>query len=200
MYYDPSDKRKHVSPDVFVVRGIPKDKYRDYYLVWEEGHGPDVVIEITSKSTCDEDADEKLTVYRDILHVSEVFLFDPREEYLDPPLQGHRLRDGRYERIVARGKRLPSDVLGLSLEANGDELRFHNPATGRWLPTTKESLAAVKAQAKAADAQANAAKAQAKAAEARADIERLRAEEQQAENERLRREIELLKRGLRPSE
>jgi Uma2 family endonuclease len=59
MYYVPGDKWKHVSPDVFVVRGVPKDKPRDYYLVWEEGAAPDLVIEITSKSTCDEDVDQK---------------------------------------------------------------------------------------------------------------------------------------------
>ena len=39
MYYVEGDKHRHVSPDVFVVRGIPKG-LRDYYLVWEEGRAP----------------------------------------------------------------------------------------------------------------------------------------------------------------
>jgi hypothetical protein len=43
VYYVQGDKWKHVSPDVFVVRGVPKDKPRDYYLVWEEGASPDLV-------------------------------------------------------------------------------------------------------------------------------------------------------------
>jgi hypothetical protein len=179
------------------------------------------VIEITSKSTCDEDADEKMVLYRDTLHVSELFLFDPRAEYLDPPLQGYRLRKGRYERIVDQDKRLSNDVLGLHLENNGDELRFHDPATGRWLPTKKEVIAAAKAQAKAAEAQAKAAESRAEVErrqridaqrrqsetqrlraeeQRRADVQRQFAEEQQAENERLRREIELLKRGQQPRE
>src|SRR5262249_17566549 len=58
LYYVPGRKRRHVSPDVFVVRGIP-DRDRDAYFVWEEGKGPDVVFEFTSASTSDEDLDEK---------------------------------------------------------------------------------------------------------------------------------------------
>lgn len=33
IYYVPGDKWKHVSPDVFFVRGVPKNTRRDYYLV-----------------------------------------------------------------------------------------------------------------------------------------------------------------------
>src|SRR5258707_3465865 len=46
LYYVPGNKRKHCSPDVFVVFGVDKRR-RDYYLLWEEGKGPDVAIEIT---------------------------------------------------------------------------------------------------------------------------------------------------------
>jgi hypothetical protein len=35
MYYEEGNRRKHVSPDVFVVRGIEKKK-RDNYLIWED--------------------------------------------------------------------------------------------------------------------------------------------------------------------
>ena len=40
LYYVEGDRRKHVSPDVFVVRGVPKRPERDYYLTWKEGKGP----------------------------------------------------------------------------------------------------------------------------------------------------------------
>src|ERR1700677_1096502 len=69
MYYVPGNKRKHVSPDVFVVFGIPKKPERDYYLVWEE-KSPDVVIEATSKSTFREDIKKK-ELYRLVLKVKE---------------------------------------------------------------------------------------------------------------------------------
>src|SRR3954463_2509752 len=84
LYYERGNKRKHVSPDVFVVRGVPKLPPRDYYLLWEEGKSPDVVIEITSKTTRREDEKKKLILYRDVLKVPEYFQFDPTEDYLKP--------------------------------------------------------------------------------------------------------------------
>ena len=75
-------------------RGVPKLPPRDDYLVWKEGKTPDVVIEITSKTTRREDQTKKRALYRDVLKVPEYFQFDPREEYLKPSLQGHRLVEG----------------------------------------------------------------------------------------------------------
>src|SRR5437867_3936815 len=72
--YEQGNKRKHVAPDVFAVRGVPNHP-RDNYHVWEEGKGPEAVLEITSKTTRKEDTGKKLTIYRDILHVAEYFLF-----------------------------------------------------------------------------------------------------------------------------
>jgi Uma2 family endonuclease len=51
LFYAEGDPRKHISPDVFVVRGVPKNTPRDYYLTWKEGKAPDLIIEITSKTT-----------------------------------------------------------------------------------------------------------------------------------------------------
>jgi Uma2 family endonuclease len=140
MYYVRGDKRQHVSPDVFVVRDIPK-RPRIYYLVWEEGKGPDLVIELTSPSTRHEDLDKKFTLYRDTLRVGEYFLFDPFEQYLEPSLQGYRLVEGQYLPIELEAGRLPSAVLGLHLERLGTELRLYDPQTGRLLPTAREIAA-----------------------------------------------------------
>ena len=43
LFYEKGDKRRHVSPDVFVVSGVPKG-IRPNYLVWQEKKTPDVVI------------------------------------------------------------------------------------------------------------------------------------------------------------
>src|SRR5207248_866842 len=86
----------------------------------------------------DHDQQGKFFLYRDVLKVQEYFLFDPREEYLDPSLQGFRLVEGEYVRIEPADGRLPSEVLGLHLERDGVELRFYNPATGQWLQTPQE--------------------------------------------------------------
>src|SRR5258708_16415094 len=66
IFYVPGDRLRHLSPDVFVVRGVPK-RERPNYLTWEEGKGPDVVIELTSTSTRDEDVDDKFQLYQDNL-------------------------------------------------------------------------------------------------------------------------------------
>ena len=140
LFYDRGNRRKHVSPDVFVVRGVPKRPRRENYLVWEEGKGPDLVIELTSRTTRREDQETKWALYRDVLRVPEYFLFDPYEEYLEPPMQGYRLAEGQYVAIEPEAGRLPSVVLGLHLERDGTELRFYDPATGRRLPTRQEAL------------------------------------------------------------
>lgn len=157
MYYVPGDKNRHVAPDVFVVKGIPKDKQRDYYLVWEEGFAPQLIIEITSPSTKKEDLETKYRLYRDTLRVQEYFLFDPYGEYLRPKLQGYRLQRCQYVRIKQVAGRLPSEVLSLEFETAGDDLRVSNPATSAWLQTPEEALAA-KNKALAAKDEALAAK------------------------------------------
>src|SRR5208283_5431620 len=115
---------------------------RDYYLLWKESKAPEVVIEITSKTTRREDQNTKLALYRDVLRVPEYFQFDPTEDYLKPSLQGHRLVDGRYQPIAVAHGRLPSKILGLHLERDGTALRLYNPATALRLPTREEALAA----------------------------------------------------------
>jgi Uma2 family endonuclease len=215
LYYEPGNKRKHVSPDAFVVKGVPNHE-REYYLLWVEGVSPHVAIEITSKSTKREDLQTKFQLYRDVLKVKEYFLFDLRGEYLDPPLQGYRLSRGRYVPIKPVAGRLPSKELGLHLEQDGRMLRFYDPATRKWVPTPSE----LRQQAEAARQQAEAARQQAEAAQQRAETARQQAEadatqeraarqqaeadavqeraarqQAEAEVERLRRELEDLRQG-----
>jgi Uma2 family endonuclease len=170
IYYVPGDRLRHVSPDVFVVRGVPKLPERRRYLVWEERKGPDLAIEMTSPSTREEDLEDKFFLYQDTLRIQEYFLFDPYTEYLQPPLQGYRLHRGGYVRIRPVQGRLPSKVLGLHLEQDDGQLRLYNPATGQWLPTPQEE----------------------REARRRAEAAQKRAE---AEVERLRRELERLRKG-----
>jgi Uma2 family endonuclease len=174
LYYVPGNKRKHVSPDVFVVRGVSKQK-RLYYLLWEEGKSPEMIIELTSKSTRKEDLDTKFKLYRDVIKVQEYFLFDPFGEYLNPPLRGYRLTDGEYLPIEPIAGRLPSEVTGLHLEREGTMLRLYDPIVGKWLLTLEECIA------------------QARADQENEKAARLRAE---AEARRFRQELELLRQRL----
>ena len=81
------------------------------------------------------------------LGVSEYFLYDPRAEYLTPPLQGWRLRDGKYRPLPAvtvlpgRGTVVASEVLGLEFrdEREVRMVRLRDPATGQNLLTYEEA-------------------------------------------------------------
>src|SRR5262249_52485069 len=133
--YKEGDPRKFLSPDLFVVRGVPKLPPRDNYLIWKEGKAPEWILEISSKRTRLKDLGEKMQIYQDLWRVKDYFLFDPRDEYLSPALQGYRLRGKRFVRIKPVAGRFPSDVLGLHLERDGHYVRFWNPTTGEWLKT-----------------------------------------------------------------
>ena len=148
IYYEESNPRVSVAPDVFVVFGV-EDHPRMSYKTWEEGKGPDFVLEVASPNTWEEDVREKPGIYAE-LGVQEYFLFDPRGEHLAPRLQGYRLVEGRYERLPAvesidRMLTLTSEVLGLELRAKGEEMRFHDSATGETLLSYGEEHAARRA-------------------------------------------------------
>jgi hypothetical protein len=81
-----------------------------------------------------------------VLKVQEYFLFDPFAEYLNPPFQGYRLRQGKYVPIQPAGGRLPSSVLGLQLERAGLDLRLFDPKAHKWLPTPEERIAQTEAE------------------------------------------------------
>ena len=145
IYCEEGNRRVSVAPDAFVVFGV-EDRMRMHYKVWEEGKGPDFVLEVASPSTWREDVGAKRTTYAR-LGVGEYFLFDPRSEHLSPRLQGYRLVDGAYERLAAvesidRMLTVRSEVLGLELRAKREEMRFHDPATGEDLLSYDEEHAA----------------------------------------------------------
>jgi len=163
--YEKGNKRIHVSPDVIVVPGVGNHQ-RENYLLWEEGRGLDVVIEVTSRTTMIEDTEEKYNLYVEKLDVKEYFLFDPKQEYLNPSFQGYRKVKDRFVPIKAVDGRLTSKVLGLQLERDGTQLRLRDPKTGERLPTPSE----------------------------RANEEQERAERAEEKADRLQRELDELKR------
>ncbi len=139
VYYEEGNPKKCVAPDVFVVFGVP-NRRRRVYLVWEEGKGLDVVFEFTSRKTRNEDLGRKFDIYRGILGVKELFIFDPLREYLEPPLVGYYRKGNELVKAVPEQERLVSEVLGLEVVLVGDELRLYDPQTQRFLPTPEELL------------------------------------------------------------
>jgi Uma2 family endonuclease len=158
-------------PDFFAVLDVPK-RERKSWVVWEEGKGPDVVIELLSESTAARDKGEKKDVYQNCLRVPEYFWFDP----FSAEWAGFALREGVYESIIedAQG-RLVSQRLGLALvrwegvyqEVSTRWLRWATLA-GTLLPTPQEVAEQEQRRADAAQQRADAAQQRADAAQQRA--------------------------------
>lgn len=141
IYYVEGDPRKRVGPDVFVMRGVGKH-HRRIYKLWEEGHPPEIVIELSLRQTWREDLQEKWRLYEQ-LGVREYFIFDPEYDYLDTPLVGYRLdTGGRYALLEVENGVVRSETLGLDLVDTGETLRLRDPHTAQVLPTLMEEAEA----------------------------------------------------------
>lgn len=99
-------------PDFFVVLDVPQ-RERKSWIAWQENDRlPNVVVELMSPSTAENDREEKKLTYQNRLRVPEYFIFEPfLYEW-----SGFRLQEGVYEPIQpdASGQLL-SQELGLVL-------------------------------------------------------------------------------------
>jgi Uma2 family endonuclease len=205
IYYVKGDPAKVVCPDVFVAFGSHK-RLVNIYRTWRDGPFPQLVIEVTSRSTRAEDEDHKLALYGR-LGVLEYYLFDP---HFDPAAEDGPSETAAsapvgtlkvYRRAsptvpfepvatVAPGAVAHSALLGLGVLVRGQALRLVDEATGEILPTAQEQMYATAQAREAAEERALAAEA-ARQAEARArqaaeeraralatEVERLRAEQE----------------------
>jgi hypothetical protein len=145
VYYVENEPSKAIAPDVFVVFGVPKYS-RSLYKVWEEGKGPDVIIEIVPSSLCNTSETDTTDIYRE-LGVREYFQYDPLGRYLTPALQGRQLDlSGNYHPIPTSNQhesdrvlRVPSRLLGLELHLEDGSLRIFNPVNGNYLLSYEEA-------------------------------------------------------------
>src|SRR5262249_45964203 len=96
-YYEEGNPKARIAPDVMAVPHVGRDDRRSFFS-WIEGQIPAVVFEMASEGAWKDDLEGKKGKYLS-LGVPEYFLFDPTEEYLESPLVGFRLVNGRYERI-----------------------------------------------------------------------------------------------------
>ncbi len=151
IYYEEGDPRKSVAPDVFVVFGAAKHK-RMVYKLWEEPKAPDFVLEVASENTWQQDLGRKRALYAE-LGVREYWLFDPRDEYFDPVLQGLGLRGRAYRPLPARvesgARTIRSEVLGLDLRVENQALRFRDTGSGQDLQTLADATMTMRRAASA---------------------------------------------------
>ncbi len=183
-YYVEGDPTASVCPDVCVVFGVaPRD--RDIYKTWEDGPFPQVVIELTSPTTRQQDLRTKPGLY-ERLGVLEYYIFDPRptrrgvvEEVGELRCYQRRSAQepfGPVER-VAPGVMVHSTMLGLGLVVARQELRLIDEATGVLLPTSHEEVVARRAAEVARQAAEERARAEVQARQAAEEQVRAQAEE-----------------------
>jgi Uma2 family endonuclease len=156
--------RDYRGPDFFFVNGkVSRTPMRRYWAVWDEGgRYPDVIIELMSKTTKNEDLTTKKEIYEKTFKTHEYFCFDPDTQQLI----GWRL-SGAYKTIEPNERGwLWSEVLGLWLGIwQGEYMGYHLP----WLRFFDSNGSPVPTFGEAAKQQAEAAKQQAEAARQRAD-------------------------------
>jgi Uma2 family endonuclease len=177
VYFSPGQLKTHDfrGPDVFVVTGTDK-RERRRWVVWQEGKGPDVVIEILSETTRTVDKTTKKDIYATRLRVPEYFWYNP----FSGERAGWVLHGSAYEPLVPdEHDGMPSHLLGLTL------VRWHGVYEGveapwlRWatldgvvIPTPQEAAGTARADADAARAEAERAMQDASTARAEAERER----------------------------
>jgi Uma2 family endonuclease len=163
IYYVEGNPRRSFAPDTFVVKDCDSRR-RKIFKIWEEGKVPNFVLETTSSTTRRQDKIKKKKLYAE-LKVPEYFLYDPLDEWLDPPLQGFRLAGEDYVRLEpdADGG-IVSEQLGILFQLEEGRLAMFDLATGKRLLSDDE--AAAEAAERAAEAAERAAKATQRAAEA----------------------------------
>ena len=187
-FYEEGNRRKHVSPDVFVVRGIPRRK-RDYYLPGRRARGPTSSSSSPRSRPDREDVKKKMALYRDVLKVAEYFLFDPYEDYLKPSMQGLSPGRGavRADRPRSRaGCRARSWASTWSGTDPAPAVRPDDRAAGA---DARRSRLADRAEAEPDQ------RSEPSRAEADRVAQQARADQAEAELDRLRRELEALRRG-----
>lgn len=149
MYWVEGDPHQRVAPDVYVVFGVPKIPLRPIWKVWEEGKDPDVIMEVSSRSTAPEDFGTEYRLYEQ-LKVKEYFLIDITREYLKEPVIAYRLQGAEYVEVPCeqpdeREWWAYSEQLGLYVAVRWEDDRYrarlYDPAQGRYLPRHDEAVA-----------------------------------------------------------
>jgi Uma2 family endonuclease len=143
-------------PDFFFVKESHFLPLRPYWAVWLEcGRYPDVIIELLSPATAQEDRTTKKTVYERTFHTAEYFCYDPDSQLLE----GWQLGAKRRYVAISPNERgwLWSEELGLWVGTWKGEyrrteqtwLRFYD--TNGHLVPIKEEIATQRAEAAEAE-------------------------------------------------
>jgi Uma2 family endonuclease len=94
-------RNKHYrGPDFFLVNNVPHEPMRRYWAVWKENFRyPDLIIELMSPTTRDEDLTTKFKIYEQTFPTREYVAYDP----LNQELLAWRKVDGVFQPLELDG-------------------------------------------------------------------------------------------------
>ncbi len=146
---DLSQRRGLRVPDLLIAFSVDPDRIiaDRGYSIEQWGKPPDFVLGIASETTAENDVTVKRDDYA-AFGIPEYWRFDPSGgEYYPAGLAGDRLVEGVYQPIgiIGTDDRHSwghSEVLGLDLCWEDGQLRWYDPAAGRYLRTFDEEAEA----------------------------------------------------------
>jgi Uma2 family endonuclease len=156
--YEQARNKDFRGPDFFFVWGASPMPLRPYWAVWKEGGKyPNMIIELLSPTTADEDLTVKKDIYEQTFRTPEYYCYDPDTKKLD----GWHLDDGVYQSLAPNDKGwLWCEQLklwlgtwdGVYMNRNTTWLRYFTP-DGALVPTLEEDATANRRRAEAAEAE-----------------------------------------------
>ena len=142
-------------PDLLIAFDADPEEYQrnNGYIISQQSKPPDFVLEIASPSTGERDVNSKRPGYA-ALGVREYWRFDETGQHHGTRLAGDQLVDGHYQPIaideieegVLQGYSVALDLL---IRWEHGQLRWHDPATGRHIPTFDDESARAEAEREA---------------------------------------------------
>lgn len=116
--------RDYKGPDFFVGLGVDGARPRHSWIVWqEEGRYPDVIVELLSPTTMDQDLGPKKDLYERVFKTSEYFCVDPD----DWSVRGWRLENMRYVALLPDARVEALEAENTRLRAELERLRGSTP-------------------------------------------------------------------------
>jgi Uma2 family endonuclease len=183
VYYSLEQARNedYRGPDYFFVAGARLHPPRPYWAIWKEnGRYPDVIVELLSPTTAQEDLTTKKDLYERTFHTQNYFCCDPFEK----KLLGWRLAEAGYEPLAPNERgRLWCSVLGVWVGTWEGEIKRQK---GVWLRFFDEKGEVVATAEEEAEQAAEVQRLRGDELEKLVEKERQRAEAAEAELARLR--------------
>ena len=154
--YDPADLNRRVMPDCYLARGVDVEaiRRRKMYLPWEVGKPPDLVLEVGSESTGNDDLEGKREIYAQVGVPEYWRLAITGGDFYGEPLVGEQLVEGRYRRFPLTTEpdgvlKAYSPVLDLYLCWQDEWFSFYDPASAGYIRNLGESEAELRAEQEA---------------------------------------------------